>query len=959
MNFSELDFCENYDVSFKTSLVQKAYKYFLYGNYEKALEIYINLSRQIDRQMFVENIAVCNKKISQKRIFKNNKLIEGVGSLSIVYATDNNYAKYLLTSIISVLENNINIKLKIYILIDSEFLQFNVDNINFTIKKYHNCSVHFIDMGDKFRTIKMRIPHISFVTYYRILLASIVEEDRILYLDVDTICASSLQEFVSLDIENYYIAGVKAAGYHIDSEKICERLKIKSINKYINAGVLLMNLKLIREDRLEKTFIELLGNNYSSQDQDILNVACYNKIKCLDLKFNVMTPYYEKNNKQKLYIETGVFSKKQLEEAEYNPVIIHYATKIKPWNAKTPFDEYFWSYSYKSPYQLILLQERYDKNDYEIYKSLNPVFYEEKLKEFYKQKLGKELDLKNPKTYNEKIQWQKLYDNDKKRTIYSDKYLVRAFVKNTIGEKYLVSLLGVWNKFSEIDFDKLPQKFVLKANHGCGWNVVVIDKSKIDYLDLYEKFDKWMNINFAYRVGLEMQYKDINPKIIAEEYLENFEGDVYDYKVFCFNGKAKYIMFLSDRKKSLKMAFYDTKWNKLPLVYSYQQSERVVNKPKCLDELLFVAEKLAAGFPHVRVDFYIMNNGKIKFGEMTFTSASGFCKWNAEEYDLLLGSHFEIGEVRQDPSVSIVIAAYNVEKYIEKTLYNLSYQTFNDIEIIVIDDGSTDNTLNIIKKMSLIDKRIRYVKTENNGAGSARNKGLRLANGKYIIFLDADDFYEYNMIEEAYIKCMGDKLDFVVFRSNKYDIKDKKFIDCDWTIREKLLPRCRPFNQSDIRYDLFKCFNGWAWDKMYSMDFIKNNNMIFQEIRHNNDMLFVYSALLKAKRIDIIDTILAHHRVNICSSLSNTREMCCESAILALGALQKIILEGNVIKDRIHDFYGLSVQLINFNIRTLPSTMKEKFKRQLQDNIFLLPKSNNVSSCVDMESYKNILNFLQ
>ena len=173
-----------------------------------------------------------------------------------------------------------------------------------------------------------------------------------------------------------------------------------------------------------------------------------------------------------------------MEEAEYNPVIIHYATKIKPWNAKTPFDEYFWSYSYKSPYQLILLQERYDKNDYEIYKSLNPVFYEEKLKEFYKQKLGKELDLKNPKTYNEKIQWQKLYDNDKKRTIYSDKYLVRAFVKNTIGEKYLVSLLGVWNKFSEIDFDKLPQKFVLKANHGCGWNVVVIDKSKIDYLDL-------------------------------------------------------------------------------------------------------------------------------------------------------------------------------------------------------------------------------------------------------------------------------------------------------------------------------------------------------------------------------------------------------------------------------------------------------------------------------------------
>ena len=167
------------------------------------------------------------------------------------------------------------------------------------------------------------------------------------------------------------------------------------------------------------------------------------------------------------------------------------------------------------------------RKDYDYYRSLDPSQYEEELKDWYKRRTKKELDLENPKTFNEKIQWLKLYDSTPIKTKLADKYLVREWVKEKIGEEYLVPLLGVWDKFDDIDFDKLPDKFVLKCNHGCGWNLIVTDKSKIDKVEAKKKFDKWMNTNFAFCNGLELHYKNIQPKIIAEEYLENNGGDLY------------------------------------------------------------------------------------------------------------------------------------------------------------------------------------------------------------------------------------------------------------------------------------------------------------------------------------------------------------------------------------------------------------------------------------------------
>lgn len=269
------------------------------------------------------------------------------------------------------------------------------------------------------------------------------------------------------------------------------------------------------------------------------------------------------------------------------------------------------------------------------------------LADWYYERTGKVLDLDNPQTFNEKIQWMKLYDSTPIKTRLADKYLVREWVKEKIGEEYLIPLLGVWDNFDEIDFDKLPNQFVLKCNHGCGYNIIVKDKTNFDICEARKKINSWMGEDFAFKGGFEMHYSDIPRKIIAEKYIENSNNDLYDYKVWCFNGKAQYVQFLSERNTDgLKMAFYDRNWNKQDFVYSYPLDIKENPKPKNIDILLKLAEKLSESFSHVRVDFYITNDGQIYFGEMTFTSCSGMSNWQPKSTDLMLGQMIELREDR-------------------------------------------------------------------------------------------------------------------------------------------------------------------------------------------------------------------------------------------------------------------------------------------------------------------------
>jgi hypothetical protein len=271
--------------------------------------------------------------------------------------------------------------------------------------------------------------------------------------------------------------------------------------------------------------------------------------------------------------------------------------------------------------------------------------YPELLDDWFRSVTGNKLNLLHPRTYNEKVQWLKLYDNTPLKALLSDKFLVRRWVAEKIGEQYLIPLLGVWDDFDEINFDVLPDQFVLKVNHGSNWLIIVKDKAKFNKESAKQKINTWMNSNFAYCVGLELQYRDIKPKIIAEQYLEDESGYLADYKIYCFEGRPCFIRYAGrgrDKKGGVRHILYDLDWN--PMGFRFTGNHRpcsFVRRPDNLAEMVHIADVLGSGFHHVRVDLYL-TNGKIYFGEMTFTPASGLYHFDPDEWNLKLGDMIKL-----------------------------------------------------------------------------------------------------------------------------------------------------------------------------------------------------------------------------------------------------------------------------------------------------------------------------
>lgn len=276
--------------------------------------------------------------------------------------------------------------------------------------------------------------------------------------------------------------------------------------------------------------------------------------------------------------------------------------------------------------------------DYDFWSKLDPKYYEEEIKQLYLELFGCDLDIKNPQKYTEKIFLDRIYNLEQKKSQLTDKYLVREWVKEKIGEKYLAKNYGVWKDAREIEFEKLPEQFVLKANHGSGYNIIVKNKRKIDKEEIYKKFDNWLREKYGF-LFFELHYNAIEPKIICEEYLKGVADSVYDYNIYCFHGKPVYIHCIKgSHKKEGKAAFYSASWEKLPFNYGgYPLDMDMAPKPNQLEEMLELSEVLSAEFEYVRVDWYNMPDGRVIFGEMTFTPWGGCTKFEPEEYDKIWG----------------------------------------------------------------------------------------------------------------------------------------------------------------------------------------------------------------------------------------------------------------------------------------------------------------------------------
>ena len=267
------------------------------------------------------------------------------------------------------------------------------------------------------------------------------------------------------------------------------------------------------------------------------------------------------------------------------------------------------------------------------------------LKLKYRLAMGKRLNLKNPQSFNEKLQWLKLNDRNPEYTVMVDKYLVRQYIADKLSEEYLIPLLGVWDDPDEIDFDALPDKFVLKCNHNSGVGMYICkDKSSMDIDKVKKELRRGLKQNY-YLHGREWPYKNVPRKIIAEQYMEDEKtSELRDYKFFAFDGEVKALFIATDRQKvgeETKFDFFDEDFNHLDFTNGHPNAAILPQKPEKFEEMKVLASRLSKGIPHVRVDFYEVN-GKIYFGELTFSHWSGMVPFEPEKWDYTFGNWIKI-----------------------------------------------------------------------------------------------------------------------------------------------------------------------------------------------------------------------------------------------------------------------------------------------------------------------------
>lgn len=273
------------------------------------------------------------------------------------------------------------------------------------------------------------------------------------------------------------------------------------------------------------------------------------------------------------------------------------------------------------------------------YKKLDDIEF---FKRRYKYYIGKELNLDNPSTYNEKLIWLQLYDRNPLYTKLADKYLVKQYVSELIGEKYVSELIGVWENADKIPFENLPEEYVLKCNHDCGSVFIKKKDTKVNKKKLIKKFNKALSRNY-YDVGRVWSYKNIKPLIFCESLVQTHDNKPpKDYKFFCFDGVPKFLFVASDRGENTKFDFYDMNWNRIPVKQHFPNSTIEQPKPKQFEEMIELSKILSKGLPHVRVDFYIDKFDKIIFGEMTFCHFSGKEPFEPDKYDKIFGSYLKL-----------------------------------------------------------------------------------------------------------------------------------------------------------------------------------------------------------------------------------------------------------------------------------------------------------------------------
>lgn len=309
-------------------------------------------------------------------------------------------------------------------------------------------------------------------------------------------------------------------------------------------------------------------------------------------------------------------------------------------------------------------------------------------------------------------------------------------------------------------------------------------------------------------------------------------------------------------------------------------------------------------------------------------------EWETLHWIMRDPDEYYYNEYKRILKISVVLPVYNVENYLRQCLDTLMAQTLKEFEVICVDDGSTDQSLNILHEYANKDSRFKIYKQENKGAGAVRNFALGLARGEYIIFLDSDDYFDVNMLKESYQKIVVTNSDICIFKSKQYDQSTGKISDCTFSVRSNQLPKKNPFSLNDMENNPFTSIMGWAWDKLYKKSFILNNGLKFQEQRTTNDMYFVFASLLRAGKITILEKPLYFQRRNVPTSLSATRALSWECFYSALLKVQNELNVMGLYDKYKKDFVNYALHACLWNLNTLPQPQAKELFVKLRTQWF-------------------------
>jgi len=397
---------------------------------------------------------------------------------------------------------------------------------------------------------------------------------------------------------------------------------------------------------------------------------------------------------------------------------------------------------------------------------------------------------------------------------------------------------------------------------------------------------------------------------------DNPNSSVYNsQKVYCINKEYDLIYRFLD-KNGLKNVFLD--------VYNYKRYH----------SYLFTLQRIAPEFrkEYLKVFSEEFNNVNQK-GEL-YSKYLSPNDWNNlywimrdyQEYYYVKN----LGEIK----VSVVLPVYNVGNYLEQCLRSLLDQTLQEIEIICVDDGSTDNSLEILMEYQKKDRRIQIIQQENHGAGAARNAGMAIAQGQFLSFVDSDDYFDKDMLKLAYDKAVATNADVCIYKAFFYDNETGKISECSYSVKEKNLPQYNVFSRMQISANLFESIMGWAWDKLYRRSFILNQGLQFQEQRTTNDMYFVYISLFKAGHITLLNKRLYYQRRNVKTSLSNTRELSWQCFYFALMKIKNELKKMDIYEEYKQDFINYALHSCLWNFNSLREPYAEQLFHKLREEWF-------------------------